>query len=56
MIDLGSTSLRSQRVSDMGTVVLKDQFEIDDSLHLPGYDSPTAKLMLVKASRMGNPV
>ena len=27
----------------MGTVVLKDQFEIDDSLHLPGYDSPTAK-------------
>ena len=27
----------------MGTVVLKDQFEIDDSLHLPGYDSPTAR-------------
>ena len=32
----------------MGTVVLKDQFEIDDSLHLPGYDSPTAKAYACK--------
>ena len=40
----------------MGTVVLKDQFEIDDSVHLPGYDSPTAKLMPAKTSRMGSQV
>ena len=33
----------------MGTVVLKDQFEIDDSLHLPGYDSPTANAYACKS-------
>ena len=32
----------------MGTVVLKDQFEIDDSIPLVGYDSPTAKAFACK--------
>ena len=32
----------------MGTVVLKDQFEIDDSVHLSGLDSPTAKAYACK--------